>query len=228
MVRYMKIVVLIIASGESYTKQYAEMESVWLKYMNLFPDKFECYFIKSNPDLDAEIKVDKNTIWVRREENIIPGIITKTVLAIEYALSNTQFDYLVRTNMSSVINLPLLYNLLPIYEKKYPVHYFGSYNPHHGGYIEGSCIVLSRFACQYLCKHVNLSSTMLEDVTIGNTLYPHFTVTHYPKKDVLQYTHLSKLTPTDIDNYFHYRCKSHDHLETTQIMEAIVKTIFSV
>ncbi len=220
----MKIVVLIIAGGQQYASQYAEMETIWLKYMNKYPEQFKCYFIKNKPDLDSEILVDKNTIWVRGEENFIPGILTKTVFAIEYALANMHFNYLVRTNMSSVLNLHLLYTILPgLNFVNQPVHYFGSNN---GGYVEGSCMVLSRLACQYLCEHVDLGSQIIDDVTIGHTLHPHFQIKHYPKRDVLQYTELDTLTNNDINTYFHYRCKSVEHKETTHIMNEIVKKLY--
>jgi hypothetical protein len=219
----MKILVLIIAGGEKYSKQYAEMEAIWLKYMFLMPKMFECYFVKNTPELDSEIYVDVNTIWVRGEENMVPGILTKTVFAIEHALANMHFDYLVRTNMSSVLNLPLLHNLLA--GLPHPVHYFGSNN---GGYIEGSCMVLSRLACQYLCEHVDLGTDIIDDVTIGKTLHPHFPITHYPKRDVLMYEQLHTLTSTDLNYYFHYRCKSYEHQETTHIMRNIVNMLYHV
>jgi hypothetical protein len=45
-------------------------------------------------------------------ESYIPGCLDKTVKSIEYCLHNYNFDFIFRTNMSSVVDLNKLYNLL--------------------------------------------------------------------------------------------------------------------
>jgi hypothetical protein len=218
----MNIVVLIIAGGSAFP-QYVEMEGIWRKYMNQFPN-IRSYFIKMNPGLGADMDtvVDGDTIWVRGYECLIPGILIKTVHSIRHLLAVDQFDYLVRTNMSSVLNLSLLYSLLEQHPK--PVDYYGA---RIQNYVEGSCMVLSRRACVYLCEHANLQSTAYDDVAIGQTLYPHFGISNHPKRDVLTLEQLGGLHEDELGYYFHYRCKSKQHVYTCEIMNGVLKRVIA-
>ena len=218
----MDILVLIIAGGTEYTQPYLDMETVWRKYMNDYPFA-KCFFIKMCPE-ENDIRVDRdnNTIWVRGEECLIPGILRKTVRCIQYALDET-FDYVVRTNMSSVLNLPLLYGYLVRYrERGHVVDYYGA---RIENYVEGSCMVLSRNACDYLVKHADLNSTVFDDRAIGKTLYPQFQITNHPKRDVLTMADLNKLQDSELYKHFHFRCKSKGHTCTVDIMNEVLSRI---
>jgi hypothetical protein len=219
----MNIVVLIIAGGSAFP-EYVEMEGIWRKYMNRFPN-IRSYFIKMNPTLSTEMDtvIYGDTIWVRGDECLIPGILIKTVHSIRHLLAVDQFDYLVRTNMSSVLNLPLLYTLLEKHPS--PVDYYGA--RHILNYVEGSCMVLSRRACVHLCDHADLQSTAFDDGAIGKTLYPHFAIVHHPKRDVLTLDQLHKLLDTEIGKYFHYRCKSKQHVHTCEIMTGVLQKVMA-
>lgn len=222
----MNALVLIIAGGTEYTQSYLDMETVWRKYMNNYPFA-KCFFMKMSPTQDVDIRVDRdnNTIWVRGEECLIPGILRKTIRCIQYALDGElgTFDYVVRTNMSSVLNFPLLYGYLMQHrDHGHVIHYYGA-RIHN--YVEGSCMVLSRNACEYLVKHADLNSTLFDDVAIGQTLYPHFDITNHPKRDVLKMNDLTDLYESEMFDYFHYRCKSAGHTCTVDIMNEVLRRI---
>lgn len=219
----MNILVLIIAGGSQYP-QYVDMETIWRSYMNTYPN-IRGVFMKLRPELAEDLVVDGDTVWVRGEESLVPGIMMKTVRCIQHALAGHwgEFDFVVRTNMSSVINLPLLQTILTQrLHANETINYFGAriYN-----WVEGSCIVLSRSACDYLVEHADLHTGLFDDVYIGEILYPHFGITNYPKRDVLTIEELNQLREDELGVYFHYRCKSDEHIYTCQIMRQVLSSI---
>lgn len=98
----MKIVVIIIDSDGPHTENYQECRKYWRKYMNLF-DNIKCYFIRYTNNIQTPIYIDNNTntMYIKGEESFIPGIMNKTLDAMNYLL-NEDFDFLLRTNLSSV------------------------------------------------------------------------------------------------------------------------------
>ena len=43
-------------------------------------------------------------IYIKGEETFIPGILEKTLLAIKISSKNFTYDYIVRTNISTLVN----------------------------------------------------------------------------------------------------------------------------
>ena len=101
----MKIIILILANDSGI---YLECQKLWKTYMNLHPN-IKSYFIKFNPELTTDILVDNNTIFIKGNESFITGCLIKTLESINYVLKNEDFDFIFRTNMSSVVNLNNLY-----------------------------------------------------------------------------------------------------------------------
>ena len=89
------------------------MQQIWRKYMNNHSN-IKSYFIKNKIDINEDIIVnqEENTIYVKNNENLIPGILQKTIKSFEYCLQNFEFDYIYRTNLSSFIDLNKAYHFL--------------------------------------------------------------------------------------------------------------------
>ena len=92
-------------------KNYKKM---WRLYMHADPEHIEAYFIKGNPYLASEYEFDGDVIWSRSHENLIPGILNKTIMSMEALLPRikTEFNYVLRTNLSSFYVFPRLLNFL--------------------------------------------------------------------------------------------------------------------
>jgi hypothetical protein len=109
-----KLLVLIIASDNPPV--YLELEKIWRSYMHLDPEHVEAYFIRGNPELETTSMIDGDTIWSKTDEGWSPetaGIINKTVLSLEELLPRLdEFDYVLRTNLSSFFIFPRLLNAL--------------------------------------------------------------------------------------------------------------------
>jgi len=103
----MKLCILVIAS---HSKEYDELIHLWrsIKY----PDWIKLYFVFAEHDSSELVSVSGDTILVRGKDSICPGIFYKTRAAMEYLLANEEFDYLLRSNLSSFFNAESLLEFL--------------------------------------------------------------------------------------------------------------------
>jgi hypothetical protein len=104
-------VCLIIDSDYPFREHYARQRLLWKKYMNLDPE-IKCFFIRLSETISSDIVVDEsnNIIYVKGKEEYIPGILIKTLKAMEYVYNTFDFDYLIRTNISTFWNFKLYKN----------------------------------------------------------------------------------------------------------------------
>ena len=152
----MKIIILIIADD---TKQYyIDMQNIWKKYMNTHK-QIKSYFIKFSQTIENNIiDEENNTIWIKGIETYIPGILDKTIKSFEHLIKNNiEFDYVIRTNLSTIVLLDNLYNylltnptdyagpigIIPKKEIKNNIHY-DKIDMDNKFFPSGTCIILSK------------------------------------------------------------------------------------
>lgn len=111
MSKVLKVLVLIIASDQ--LPVYQAEQQIWRSYMHYNPEQIEAYFIKADPALPTLYAVDGDIIWSRTSETVIPGIVNKTIVSLG-ALADRlpEFDYVLRTNLSSFYIFPRLLQFL--------------------------------------------------------------------------------------------------------------------
>lgn len=70
--------------------------------MNSDPEHFEAYFLRADPEMPCDFLIRKNEIVLKTKEGFVPGIAKKSLLAMQ-AFENrlNEFDYVIRTNLSS-------------------------------------------------------------------------------------------------------------------------------
>lgn len=108
----MKLLFLFIYSqGELYDKMKALQQS----YMHLY-ENATCYFITFDQDLTEDIAIKDDTIYVKGNEALL-NILDKTVKSLEYLLltKKLHFDYIIRTNVSTVVNIPKITEYIATY-----------------------------------------------------------------------------------------------------------------
>lgn len=146
-------------------------------------------FVTFNPDIDTEWKYTESErlIEVRGEESFIPGILDKTVVGLRACLELFDFDFLVRSNASTVIDTVELASQLENYSRDkhfcsghtWPMEWidgdlrFTTINWLGKGLplITGIGIVMSRVTCQYLVDNQNLlDRSRIDDVSIALAL----------------------------------------------------------
>jgi hypothetical protein len=107
-VRHYKAIVVIIKgfSLAADNTLYDKFEAVWRRYKDLRPDKFRVFFLQCREDSTQPLIYweDEHTLCLNTEESYVPGILLKTLAAMHFCLQEYQFDYFVRTNLSTFIN----------------------------------------------------------------------------------------------------------------------------
>lgn len=206
-----KVLVLIIASDN--TPIYSALQNVWRSYMHNDPEHIEAYFIKGNPDLSSEFQIEGDVIWSRTVENIMPGIVNKTILSLEALLPGIkgEFDYVLRTNLSSFYIFPRLLTFL----QTCPTRNFYC-SGGHAHFASGSGFLMSPDVVEMLVAHkgeLMNDTSGNDDVVIGNFLYQRGVfVTHHPRIDILSMEYWDSIKnhiPIDV---FQLRVKNEDHV----------------
>lgn len=174
----MKILVLVIASDQ--LPIWHELQNVWRTYMHLDPDHVEVYFIKRDPDLSTSCEIKGDVIWSKGEENFIPGILDKTIISMEAMLPRlSEFDYVIRTNISSFYYFPRLFEFLKrLPKEKCYAGFWGE--PYQGSFrdwwwICGAGIIFSPDVVELLVQNKSrlLNNDTIDDVAIARFLKKH-------------------------------------------------------
>ncbi|HSX26995.1 MAG TPA: hypothetical protein VLE89_08335 [Chlamydiales bacterium] len=112
-----KLLVLIICSDEPPV--YRELQKIWRSYMHLDPEHVEAYFIRGKADLLDDFAIDGDVIWLKTAECFCPGILNKTILSMAAMLPRVkEFEYVLRTNLSSFYVFPRLLSVLKTFPKR--------------------------------------------------------------------------------------------------------------
>jgi len=177
----MNVLILIISSTNLPT--YAYNKQVWLSYMNAHPS-IDSYFIEYRGETgdDQEVLLEKNTLYFKGEESFA-NILAKTYYSFHYFMHQTEkkYDFIVRTNLSTVCDLNALMYFLEGLASKERI-YSGICMPFYNlesldywfNFVSGMGIILSRDVVEILLDPANrpLLQTVchMDDVDIGYCL----------------------------------------------------------
>jgi hypothetical protein len=219
----MNIIILIIANDS--IPQYIEMQKIWMKYMNKHQN-IKSFFIKNDINIDNDIilKEEENTIYCKDYETFIPGIYNKTIKSIEYCLNNFKFDYIYRTNLSSLIDVNKMYYFISNNKLDYG-GIIGYYN--NTSFVSGCGFFLSYDASKYLCNnHIINENNLYDDQLIALVLKDKFNLTFVNRHDI---GNLDDNLFIYDDSIFHFRCKSDDwHNYTIPILYKLYDKIYNI
>jgi hypothetical protein len=106
-------------------------------------------------------------------ESFVPGILHKTMEALAYCVRHFQFDFVVRSNISTVIDFPRL----PLHELTDPIVYASAYmwnkDDRANAFASGTNIILNRAAVEFLLAYRDrIDHGVIDDVAIGRALTP--------------------------------------------------------
>jgi hypothetical protein len=181
-----KICILIIYSKNTI---YDEMLEIQRNYLNNFQNEVTFYFIQMNNEITNELEITDDFIFVKGDECFL-NILKKTVVSMRYVLENHKFDFLIRTNISTILSIKKLTNFLSFIPKN---NYYGSgiylnlqNIAHPYGvvddslfgtiYGQGTCIILSNDIVKNICNNSDkLRYDIVDDLSIGvylNTIRP--------------------------------------------------------
>lgn len=167
----MKILTLRIYNS---TIDYDQMYMLHKEY-----DKNSIYLTTSQDTLIPIYDENTKILTIPGSESLIPGILEKTINGIDYCLKNFEFDILVRSNMSTVVDYNELEKQLCSIGRPYGGHIWGfNLRGSYFNFVSGSCIVMNKEICNYLIDNKNnLIYELSDDVAIGKLLSEKFPIT---------------------------------------------------
>jgi len=175
-----------------------------------------------------ELDVANKTLYVRGDECLIPGILHKTVEALSFFLgSGNEYDYVWRTNLSSVLDFAGLEKYLSAISltKSLYAGYIGLGSLNNGSstfFASGAGFLMSRDVAMYLVENKEfLRWDIIDDVAIGALLEPRFGLKHLERCWV-QSEQEDLVVAKDV---FHFRCESYQHLRTVEFMRLVSQWI---
>ena len=210
-----KLVFLIISSPSDVQNPYDEFKRRAQTYLQPFSQAnlIEFLFIELNTELSCTFYDEKtHTLSFPGNESTIPGIYDKTLRAIQYVQENYTYEYLIRTNLSAVWNIP---NTLSYFQEKPTTNFAGGFVGTCSGtqFLEGIAICISPDVASYLVdmdEFKYLYSKLHDDVLIGKRLlqqYSFFKIQPSLRMDLIS----NRFIPFQPrDNILLYRIKNKD------------------
>jgi len=151
-----KLIVLIISSND--LPVYNKFKEISNNYYSLFPN-IKHFYLEMKEDLKEDIIEIDNHIYVKGIECITPSMYIKTIKAIEYVNKKYDYEFLLRTNLSTFYHI---YNTLNLIEK-IPKKNFAGGIVLPWGVISGTGIIVSKDVSYILVKDFVINSITNED-----------------------------------------------------------------
>jgi len=199
---------------------YEKHREVWRSYMNKNP-YIESYFIQYR---DGPSGIEGDTFWLTGKESF-QGIITKTIDSLKFFLNKDSYDFIIRTNMSSLWNFKALLSFLETLPKE------GVYSGIIGNYrgtqfASGSGFIMSIDVAKLLINNRTIaeSSNIIDDVDIGYTMNK-LGVGIIPGKRTDFYSMEMYLSHNYDSSQYHYRVKWNNaslRYEEAEVMENLL------
>lgn len=211
-----KICMLIIYSPND---NYDKMLKLQQAYYKNFQPYITYYFIQFREQSeDIMINEETHFLYIRGQEGIM-NILKKTAIAMDYVTKKHEFDFLVRTNISTVIDI---YNLGDFLASVPKTNYYGgghvlelkwgtNYSLYGTIYVQGTGIILSRDIVEDMSKNCDkLENNIVDDVSIGVYIKKYH-------NDIFEATnkYSNQIAP-------HIGCKCHKNPEDPDILKSVV------
>jgi hypothetical protein len=221
------------------TEKYQVLKSYISKYFKPFENVIKYFFVEFENTLSNEIQECGEYIYVRGEESLIPGILKKCKKAFKYINDNYDYDFLIRTNLSSVWNFQ---NLLMLYDKLPKYNLFGGHVIFNQ-FVSGTGIIISKdftykllqdkynkcyddVALSNLASSQNISFYKLNKSTCHKLNYQ---IEDSNCSDINSITHFSKnFIPNDIENVLYFRIKTSSHEKDISLTKLLIKQMYNL
>lgn len=236
----MKICILVIYNdGEDYR----EMLKIQRSYLHKY-DNVQSYFTMFRENQLNPIEIKGDFIYVKGKESYL-GILQKTVDAFEYIIKDIgNFDYFIRTNMSTIVNIPALQDFcqtLPnkhVYTSGIMVNLqwldepFGITDDSLWGtkYASGTSIIMSKDVVKHIVDNKRLLRyDVVDDVAIGVYMTKYLPIVYTYDKMASFYSVPENIILEQIDNktvFFRNR-SSNNRKKDIKHMQIISSELYS-
>ncbi len=181
-----KIINLVLYSNN---EQYNEMYKLTKKYYKSFEPNVKTIYYRFNDKITNEYELNDDILEIKGTESYIPGILDKTIKAFEYINKYYyyNYNYIIRSNISTIINFNLLQEKLNTNNIEYggvlkwklewidvqsgitDKSLFGTIYP------SGTGIILSNKSVNLLLNNKDkINYNIIDDVAIGSFFHINF------------------------------------------------------
>ncbi len=230
------ILILIIYSNNN--PAYEIMYNIWKLYMNNYPE-VKSYFLVNDPNIQDLVIEDENTIYCKFEETLM-NITLKTIYGMDYLLNKfPSIIHVVRTNISSFINIPTLINFIKLLppENLYagrPFYFNSSNKENKICFAQGSNIIFSKDVSKYIIELIKnnkvKTDSLVDDVLFGKNLCKKYSI--YPIKTYIINNQIPFNFNENMEKFpdiYHFRCKNNDNRYLDcQIQMELLKVFYNI
>jgi len=180
--QYVSIINLVLYSNDP---EYDEMYRLTKNYYKSFNNVKTIYY-KFNENITNNYELIDDILNIKGVETYVPGILDKTIKALEYVYDYYDFDHVVRSNISTIID----FNLFTNYLKNNNFEYGGGYrlvlqvidqpcgiidNTYFGTeYAAGTSIIFSKKTLKYIIDNKGkLRYNLIDDVAFAVLIDEH-------------------------------------------------------
>ena len=229
------IIILVIASrGEFYDQFINEYWIPMIKYAKKY-NNIKIFLIFGNDSKIDDLSDIKDNILVFNHAETMPNILEKTLDAFDLCLKNYNFDFVLRTNLSSFIML----DKLIVTANNIPKNNFigGSLGVTEKGirFVGGAAMLFSKDVIENLIDNrKSIINESIDDVDMGNYMQNKFTYSFIDKVDLYFFkiplidAHLNHVI-NDIkkSKLYQVRLKNPNRNVDVQIMKALTPIYYS-
>jgi hypothetical protein len=167
---FKKIIHLVLYSDDP---QYEQMYQLTRRYYSKFQGVQTLYY-KFSEDISKPYELKEDILCIKGKESYVPGVLDKTIKCFEWiqkTFKSGTFDYVIRSNISTIVNFNVL---LPLIQRN-PVNYGGSFIiKYNTDYISGTCIIFSEYAFNKMMNKKQLFDlNEIDDRSIGKLFVQH-------------------------------------------------------
>jgi Glycosyl transferases group 1/Glycosyl transferase family 2 len=212
-----KICILMLYSKDEYYDKMKKMSEYHYKNYEKY-DNIDYYYITLDPDLEQEYIIKDHDLIIKGTESYIPGILDKTLFALN--LFKNKYNYFVRSNISTIIDVDNLTNYLNtnhvdyggyIHQLNWEDKKFNITGTEYLGtvFVEGTSITLSNNCVNNILNNKEKIPNIIDDVAIGhffnkNNIMPSYinTVinTSTKKEKAIFYRNKASYNPEFVNN----------------------------
>ena len=168
---------LVLTSDDKY---YNMMYDITSNYYKKFNNVKTIYYMFSN-EIEDDYMLDNNILYIKGNETFRPGILDKTVKTFLYFKNDYEnYDYIVRSNISTIVNFNLLEILLnntkieyggsPVWRLNGLLEKDGIMKPEYVNinFVQGNSIIISKNMIQKIIDNIQfIDYDVIDDVAIG-------------------------------------------------------------
>lgn len=191
-----KGIFIIISSHDNPV--YEEFRNLHRIYLKNYRPLLRYFFVEFRNNQDEIVIEEDDYIYIKGEESINPGMILKTCKAFEYINNTYNYEFIIRTNLSTVFHIPNLLEYLYIIPN---TNSCGGFN--YRSFITGTGIFLSRdVANQIVENFLRYDITKFNEDIIISGLLNKFKTPYYNCKQFYKWCLIIDEQAEDYGEYF--------------------------